>query len=229
VKPVPETAEVLRDMTENHQEGLALALLGAARRAEAIVPECVGMSVGLVPDGLTFTLVAEEPAASGPGAVQDPGPETAHGVEERAGDVAGADLFDEERWLLQAQAGAARGVASTLSLPILDDEEVVGSVSLYASTPGAFEGRHEALAEALGASAEAVVRNADLSFDTRRLAAESAPRRRDAADVEVAVGVLMGLHGLDAGAARARLRASAERAGITEAEAARVISGIEGD
>jgi hypothetical protein len=52
-----------------------------------------------------------------------------------------------------AHAGAAQGVASTLTLPILENREVVGSVDLHASDPHAFEGHHDELANALGASA----------------------------------------------------------------------------
>ena len=123
-----------------------------------------------------------------------------------------------------ARASAAAGIASSLTLPIEVRGEVMGSVNLYASRPDAFEGRQAALAEALGASAEGAVANADLSFSTRMEAARAPERYADQADVDIALGFICIRQDVDIALARERLRTAAARAGITEGQAARAIS-----
>ena len=56
----------------------------------------------------------------------------------------------EEEWRLFASASAAAGVRSTLSFPLLYQDEVVGGVNLYASTTDAFASLRTR--EALGSS-----------------------------------------------------------------------------
>ncbi|GAB2864497.1 hypothetical protein GCM10027026_12850 [Myroides odoratimimus subsp. xuanwuensis] len=48
----------------------------------------------------------------------------------------------------------------------------MGGVNLHASSPNAFEGHHEAVAQAVGPDAALTVANADLSFQTRKQAME---------------------------------------------------------
>ena len=233
MEPVPETAQVLDHLDQTGQELVRLALQEMVSRTTAIVPECVGMSVGLVEKGLTFTFVATDETAAALDATQyaDGGP-CADAAE--LGEPVGAnidDLLDEEQWLMFARASAAAGVASSLSLTLLDvDEgEVIGGVNLYASTPRAFEGRHKQIAEALGASAEGIVSNADLSFSAREWATSSPAQLHVASEIDLAVGIIMERHGVDADAARARLRDAAVRSGITEEQAARAIRHVQDD
>ena len=65
---------------------------------------------------------------------------------------------------------------------------VVGGVNLYASTPDAFDGHHDEVAEACGAWAEGAVTNADLSFSSRIRASAAPERLRDRGVVDVATG-----------------------------------------
>jgi len=58
MEPVPETREALSRIQGGSDEDLMAALKDLGRRAREIVPECVGLSLGLVRDGVTFTLVA---------------------------------------------------------------------------------------------------------------------------------------------------------------------------
>lgn len=96
-------------------------------------------------------------------------------------------------------------------------------MNLHASTPDAFEGRHDELAQALHASAEGAVTNADLAFETRRKAAEAPARLADLEDIDVATGIIAASHDIDTDAARARLGLAALKAGITTAQAARAV------
>ena len=121
------------------------------------------------------------------------------------------------------RASAAAGVASSLSLPIIDHDRVVGGINLYASSSDAFSGHHRDLADALGASAAGAVANADLSFETRRRAEEAPRQLRDLRLTEVATGILAAREGLDVETARHRLVDAAHRAGISEVQAAEVL------
>jgi len=100
------------------------------------------------------------------------------------------DLPNEERWILFAPASAAAGIASTLSLPVLDGERVVGGINLYASTGQAFFGRHQQVADALDASDLGAVTHSDLGFQSRHRAAEAPERLRGQRLVEVALCIL---------------------------------------
>jgi GAF domain-containing protein len=192
------------------------------------VPECVGLSVSQLEDGLTFTLVASSAEIAALDATQylDGGPcvdSSLNAKKVAVENLEQQDVLDERQWLLYARTGAAAGVASSLSLPLRSAGRVTGSVNLYASTPNAFDGHHEALAAIFGAWAPGAVTNADLSFRTR-LEAAAAPRRaRDQHLVDQACGWVAASQGVDVPIARQRLREAAARAGITEVQVARAV------
>jgi GAF domain-containing protein len=228
VEPIPETVEALRELTRFGDESIARALLRITRNAELVVPELVGVSLSLVSENLTFTMTA----SAGPVAELDGMQYLAGGPCEvtlqtgvrqtyQAGNV-----VDEERWRLFARATAAAGIESTLSLPILEGGVAVAGINLYASTPDAFEGHHDEVADATGGWAEGAVRNADMDFTTRFQAAETPERLRAETLVDQAVGALMSQWGIPVDAAEERLRNAAQRAGISDAQMARAILGL---
>jgi hypothetical protein len=135
--------------------------------------------------------------------------------------------MDEELWRMYAEATAAAGVRSSLSLPVLDGSDVIGAVNMYAATAHAFDGHVHRLATVVGGSAEQAITNADLSFSTRLKALEGPAAVADAEAVDIAVGVIMQSQGVSSGIARERLREAAARAGITQAQVARAI--VSGD
>ena len=183
--PVPETAQVLDDLIKQGKPGLAIRLYRMADRAREVAPDCVGLSLTLLDDDQTFTLVASDELIARLDAVQyldgGPCPTSVDLGESVETDV--SDLLDEDRWSLFARASAAAGVASTLSLPVMRGGRVVGGVNLYAATVDAFHGRHDSMAEALGASAEHAVADADLPFRTRSLAIQTRDRWAARADI----------------------------------------------
>jgi GAF domain-containing protein len=224
VEPVPETTEALERLALTETD-LRQRLDDMAHTVGDLVPECVGMSVGMVEEGLTFTLVATDDSVASLDALQyvDGGP-CVQAI--RTGDPVlwrQADVLDETRWQLFALGEAAAGVRSTLSLPIMDHGTVVAGVNLYASTEQAFVGHHDDLAAALGAWAPGVVTNADLSFRSRSRAAEAPTRVADRDVVDRAIGVLAGRSGLDTDSAEKRLVEAAERAGVDVVDVARLI------
>ena len=223
--PLPETAEALRELARIGEGTLGIELYSMAQRVRAVVPELVGLSLGVVQDGVVLTLVSSAERLAALDAVQylDGGPCVADTERGDAIDVSIADLLDEGRWQLYAHASAAVGVASSLSLPIMDGDRAVGGVNLYASTPDAFHGRHDAVAEAIGSDAALAVTNADLSLRSLKQAMEAPERIREGSDINVALGIISASQDVNMPIARERLRNAAARAGISEAQAARAI------
>jgi GAF domain-containing protein len=225
MEPVPETREVLDELISQGDVEIGVTLLAMGRKAREIVPECVGLSLALLDDGLTLTLVATSDEIAALDAVQylDGGPCVEAALEGETINVDAHDITTEHEWRLYAQATAAAGVASSLTLPVERGGRVVGSINLYAATPRAFEGHHDELGEALGASALNAVVNADLSFSTRLEAVQAPARLADQDDVDIALGIIAASQDVDIPTAQERLRQAAARAGITEGQAARAL------
>jgi hypothetical protein len=229
VEPIPETREALEQLLAVGDTQLSTTLLRMGRRTVSIVPDCVGLSLALIDHELTFTLAATSEMAAGLDAVQylDGGPCVLGAHDNATIDVAPDELLAEDRWLMYAQASAAFGVRSSLTLPILNTAgAVIGTVNLYAATPDAFVGHHEELAQALHASAAQAVTNADLSFSTRLAAVKAPQRLLERNDVDIAVGMIAQQQGVDIATAHERLRQAAARADISECQAARAVRGM---
>jgi GAF domain-containing protein len=227
VEPIPQTRHALEHLSQAGEEWISAELARMGRRAREIVPECVGLSLGSIRHGLTFTLAATSDHIAGLDAMQylDGGPCVEAAQEPREVEV--NDILDEEGWQMFAQSSAAAGVRSSLTLPLLDSGgSVIGTVNLYASSPDAFESRAEQLADALGSSAAKAVANADLSFDTRLVAAEAPRRLVQQDEMDTAMGMIVASQDVDIATARERLRSAAARADLTEAQVARVVMGL---
>jgi hypothetical protein len=224
LEPIPETEEALERLIDQGDTNLPANLVTLGERVKQIAPDCVGVSLTLAEESLTFTLVAtsDEIAILDASQYLDDGPCIA-AVQEEGWEVAESDIMDETRWQVFAQACAAPGVASTLSLPVAYDAVVMGSVNLYGGTADAFAGLADPLAKAVGAEAEAAVSNADLAFSTREEAAKAPGRLDELADIDVAVGIVVSVLGLNPQEARRRLRGAATRAGVAEAQLARAL------
>jgi len=220
--PVPETSKALRELAAYTDVDLADDLDRTARRVQAVVPDCVGFSLSLLAEGLTFTLAATSEDIAALDAVQylDGGPCVDASSAGTILSVPALDVVDEAQWRLFALAGAAAGVVSTLSMPIQENGQVTGGVNLYAASSDAFTGHHEELAGLFGAWAPGAVSNADLGFHTRTEAAKAPARLEDPDRINQATGVVMAAHRVDAETARARLRDAATRAGVPELQVA---------
>jgi GAF domain-containing protein len=225
MEPVPETREVLEELIHQGDVDTGATLLAMGRKAKEIVPECVGLSLALLDDGLTFTLVASSSEIAALDAVQylDGGPCVDGAHEGQVVSVDQDDMTAEGGWRLYAQATAAAGVASSLTLPIERSGRVVGSINLYAATPEAFEKHHDELGKALGATARNAIINADLSFSTRLEAVQAPARLADQDDIDIALGIIAASQEINIPTAHERLRQAAARAGITEGQAARAV------
>lgn len=102
----------------------------------------------------------------------------------------------------------------------------MGTANLYAASEHAFEGHYDALIQILGGSAVGIIRNADLSFTTRRAAEDGMTALRAHDTINHSVGVLIHTLRLDRTMAEQRLHDAARRAGLTSAQFAAAIIGL---
>jgi hypothetical protein len=225
MEPIPETRAALEEYLELDDSDLGRTLAEMAAATSRIVPECIGLSLTLMREDLTFTLVASDEQMAVIDAAQylDGGPCVRDDADPAVREVTVDEALDEGQWTLFARTSAARGVASSLSLALVEQDAVVGGINLYAATPDAFAGHHDQLADALGASARSAVADADLSFVTRRTAEQAPTLMRDSRDVEIAVGLLAARYGESIKEAQERLRSAADRATVPMATVARVL------
>lgn len=225
MEPIPETLEALDELDASLDEATLLdQLLETSHRARQLVPGLVGVSIASRQHGLTFTVVATSAEIAALDAVQylASGPcvdaiDLGHGIATPDG------LLNETRWQEFAQASAAGGVHSTLTLPIVSGGAVVSTVNLYGHADATFNDQHHVLADVFGAWAPGAVSNADLSFSTRT-AAERAPLQlRDAATVDAATGILAAQRNVTVTQAREHLEDASSRAGVPVITLAKVV------
>src|SRR3954454_14409834 len=223
MEPIPETVEAINELDPSVDEVDVLAhLAGLASRAQELVPDLVGVSIARLAQGLTFTLVATADMIAVLDAIQyvAGGPCVAGAHTNQVTEI---DVLDEKRWRLFAEATAERGVRSTLTLPVVSDGRVEGTVNLYAASARAFVGHHQELAKVFGAWAAGAVTNADLTFRTRTEAKAAPQRLREQHVIDVATGIVAAQLGVDVETALARLRDGAARARVSLIRLARRI------
>jgi GAF domain-containing protein len=215
---IPETLEAFEELDPLLDDDGSLfdQLTRTAAEVKVIAPDLAGMSLASSTHGLTFTLVATDDEIAALDAVQylDSGPcveafHHGHGVATTDG-----GLLDEKRWHDLAVASAAVGVRSTLTFPVRESGETVGTVNLYGRSEQTFVGKHQALADVLRAWAPGAVTNADLSFSTRDEARRAPERLRSEALVDTATGILAAHRRLSLEDARDQLHGAARRAGV---------------
>lgn len=220
MQPLPETTAALAALavaTDDGDDALVERFDRAAVAARRIAPECVGITMTFVQDGVSFTWVSSDHGAATLDAVQylEGGP-CVHAVASQAIVThSDDDPADERAWHMFALASARAGVFSTLSIPLMAGGTVYGGLNLYGGTPSAFDGHHDELATLYGGWAEGAVTNADLSFTTLARA-RTAPRvLADVTNSNLAVGLIMAAHDVSQETARQTLSDAAARAGVS--------------
>ena len=214
---LPQSREALDEYVTasiDDMEGLLRVIEGWAVRS---VPDCVALSVTLLDEDLTFTLV--DRAATGEPRHDEPRHDETRdsGPGPPPGEVHPLDELD---WADTARERAFGAIASTVCLPVVEHGRAVLNIDLYASTAYAFRDRIDGLVEALGAWQAGAVTNADLGFETLRRAQEAPGKLREQRLVDVAVGLVAARMAVTTDLAAVMLREAAERAGVSESEAA---------
>lgn len=227
LRPIRESVHAVEEFGPFAHEGDLLEQLdGQGRRVQEIVPDAVGLSIEYVDSGATFTLVAggADLRDGDHLACLDGGSCRVLPVAEQQDDPAGddVDVLDEDLWRRLAEVTAARGVLSSLSMPLLEGGVVVGGVNLYGGSAESFAGHHLQLAEIFGAWAPGAVTNADLSFSTLREAMRAPSILQAEIEVGHTAGLLAAARGMDPRVALRALTDAAGRAGIP----ARVVAGV---
>jgi GAF domain-containing protein len=223
---LPQSREALDEYVTasiDDMEGLLRVIEGWAVRS---VPECVALSVTLLDEDLTFTLVDREAAAAAPRdePQHDEPHDEPHHQARGAGPGPPADShpLDELDWADMARERAFGTIASTVCLPVVEHGRAVLNIDLYASTTYAFRDRIEGLVEALGAWQAGAVTNADLGFETLRRAQHAPEQLREQRLIDVAVGLVAARMAVTTETAALMLGEAAERAGVSESDAASV-------
>lgn len=228
MRPLPQTSDALEALAAA-TDGTDAARLEKFDRAATItrriVPQCVGLTLTFVEDGVSFTWVATDLDYAALDAIQYLGGGPCI-TAEQLGAVAthsADDPIDERVWLAFAKASARAGVASTLSIPLMSSGGVYGAVNLYGSTPTAFEGHHEELAALYAGRGDGADTNKDPAFTTPARA-KTAPRvLADAASSRVALGLIMAARRVSEPAARRLLGEAAARAGVPVRQVAEIL------
>jgi hypothetical protein len=226
VKALPEVRVVEVQLAALADETLDLVerLESVSSLAVQLLPSCVGVSITVVVDGDPFTVTATTADINLLDATQylDGGPcldATAAEDEVRV-----VDVLDERQWQAFAQAAAATGVRSSLSIPLhRPSGEAFGALNLYASELDAFRGKEGQLADLFGVHVNELVTNADLSFVTREHARELPQRLADHERVNQAVGLLVERRGWTAKEARERMELAAGSAHASMTSIAEVV------
>jgi GAF domain-containing protein len=227
VEPLPEVQAAFKEFEYLLEEpgDLPGQLAAIGNVAQGLVPSTVGVSLSIVVDEDTFTLTSTAAEASLVDAAQyleQAGPCLA--AVEAGENVLVEDVLDEDRWQLYRHSSTTVGIRSSLSLPLRDDSDrIAGALNIYATEPGAFHGREEIFAAVFGAKVSELVKNADLTFQTREWARQLPDRVSARRKLETAVGVLMALRGWPPDEARTKLREAAEKAGIEVERVAEVV------
>jgi len=230
VEPLPEVVAAVDRLSALTGDTSVLDGLNALSHvAQSLVPSCVAVSLTLVVDGEPFTVTATSAELAVLDAAQylEGGP-CLDATASLTGVVVD-DVLDEGRWHLYAQTAAARGIRSSMSVPLGGSGGTPpGAVNLYASKPQAFAGQEERLARAFQVPVEQLASNADLSFMTRDLARQLPERLEEKSVVDRAVGVLMGRNSWSPEHARTELRSAAQRAGMGLGDVAAVVLALPG-
>ncbi|WP_191200017.1 hypothetical protein [Nocardioides hwasunensis] len=212
---MPQSREALDEYVTPSLDDVEALLRVIEGWAVRTVPECVALSVTLLDEDLTFTLVDSEAASRAP-------VPTVTEVEASSE----VHALDELGWADMARERAFAGIASTVSLPVVEHGRAVLTIDLYASTAHAFHDRIDGLVEALGAWQAGAVTNADLGFETLRRAEEAPERLREQRLVDVAVGLVAAHVGVTTDEALILVRNAAERAGVAETQVAVVAQAL---
>jgi hypothetical protein len=124
-------------------------------------------------------------------------------------------LIDPDWWPVDTPGEiVAPLLATSLFLPLLRGDEMVGAIDLYSPDRTAFSGRVDNLARACGSTPHDAILDADLGFHSREDAEDSVTRLHEFDIVDVAIAYAVFTMGVGTSDARAYLQHVAEDFGI---------------
>ena len=102
------------------------------------------------------------------------------------------DTEKDERWGAFSEAAAAKGIRSTLSLPLVANHEGVGAMNFYSREPNGFSDDEVEVGSQFATQAAIVLANAQAYWDAHQLSQDLATAMKSRATIEQAKGILMG-------------------------------------
>ncbi|CAN5752016.1 GAF and ANTAR domain-containing protein [soil metagenome] len=189
------------------QRTLPAKLEAVAVLLAVTVPDCASVSVALVVEGAAITGAASSELAIEADLVQYA---TGDGPCLEAAAAAKAVRIDvlehDERWVHFAPGALRVGIESVLSVPLVSEEVVVGSINLYSQVPNGLGIEAERRVLPVAAYAAGLIARSPLFAASLDLVdgLVEAVEVRDL--IARAMGVLRGVHGLDEADALAELR-----------------------
>ena len=111
------------------------------------------------------------------------------------------DMRTEDRWPEYAPQAAKAGVLSSLSVPLPIQEDVIGALNIYSTSPNAFSDDDIARGEAFAAYAAIAVSNANTVVSTAEQAEQMKAAMMSRVEIEQAKGILMAREGMSPDAA----------------------------
>lgn len=101
------------------------------------------------------------------------------------------DTEKDERWAPFSEAAAARGIRSTLSLPLVVNHEGIGALNLYSRDAAAFDDSDVEVGTAFATQAAIALANAQAYWDAYQLGVDLRTAMQSRAVIEQAKGMLM--------------------------------------
>jgi GAF domain-containing protein len=126
-------------------------------------------------------------------------------------------------WPAFRRACVARGIRSTLSLPLIVDHGTVGAMNLYSRTDHSFGDDDRDAAQRFADQAAIVLANAQAYWDAHQLGARLGEAMKSRATIEQAKGILMGAQRCGEAEAFALLTRASQRENVKLREIARRI------
>jgi GAF domain-containing protein len=219
-----ELAESLAGVAQLPAQELGLedALVRVAQFAVRAIPSAEAAGLTLLRSGRSSTVVATAGFVGEVDEIQyalGEGP-CVSAMAERRTFVSG-NLGGEARWPRFGPRVGRLGVHSALSLPLLLPDRVVGAMNVYAHERDAFAERALAVGEAFAFHAAASVAVVDRLAEAERVIGQLRQALTSRAEIDQAIGVVMGRTGLGAPDALDRLKALSQARSMKVAAVAR--------
>jgi len=182
-------------------------LLRVAQFASQAIPGANGVGLTLIEEGRADTIVATESFVTEVDAVQyllKQGPCISAVAGEQP--VISGSIATDSRWPQFGPQSAGFGIHSSLSIPLVTSDGVVGSLNVYAHEKEVFDDRAALLGGYFAVPAAIAVQNAQILAESKRLALHLRTALNNKIIVERAIGVLMTRSGDSADAAMAKIR-----------------------
>ncbi|MDQ4091213.1 MAG: GAF and ANTAR domain-containing protein [Actinomycetota bacterium] len=102
------------------------------------------------------------------------------------------DIEKDHQWPSFSEAAAARGIRSTLSLPMVARHEGVGALNFYSRSEAAFSAKDVNMGLQFATQAAIVLANSQAYWDAHQLGQDMSEAMKSRATIEQAKGILMG-------------------------------------